>query len=118
MTTVGKLIRRRAKKTKLLWLSCVPSGKRQNQREIIPHSVCDGETQTTPTVEKSFCFEVLTGTGNVIQMPAESCVVDSSRDSLDSDLYMGSCESLNHVNGYRSGALQSHMKRGELISKS
>lgn len=109
LTAVGKLLQRRAKKTKLFWLSCVPSSKRLKRSSASTSTVCDGQTQTSPTVEKTFCLRVTTSS-DVLQLPVESCIVDSSRHSLDSDsVYMGSCDSYDQADG-SDGASDSHVR--------
>ncbi|KAJ1524234.1 hypothetical protein ONE63_010750 [Megalurothrips usitatus] len=108
LTAVGKLLQRRAKKTKLFWLSCIPTGRRLRKAASTP-AVCDGHTQTTPTIQKTFFDDqTVTGSRDVLQMPEDACVVGSSRDLLDSDsdVYMGSYDSLVHSDdlGVGSGA--------------
>lgn len=114
LTAVGKLLQRRAKKTKLFWLSCVPPKKRLKKASASTSTVCDGQTQTSPTVDKVFSLDVA-ASGD---MAVESCVVESSRHSLDSDsdVYMGSFDSYDHADASEE-AQDTHVrsKRGNCL---
>ncbi|XP_026282870.1 mitochondrial fission regulator 1-like isoform X2 [Frankliniella occidentalis] len=94
-SSVGKLLQRRAKKTKLFWLSCVPS--RKHLKKSLS-TVRDGQTQTTPTFHKAFSAGTIIRAAEELQVSPESCVVDSSRNILDSDsdVFMASFDSFDN----------------------
>lgn len=80
--------------------------------------VCDGQTQTTPTIHKTFFSELgpASGTVDLVQMTAESCIADSSKDDLDldSNLNKFSSESVSHADSDidESASFIQHMEIG------
>ncbi|KAK3933337.1 Ufm1-specific protease 2 [Frankliniella fusca] len=97
LSSVGRLLQRRVRKTKLFWLSCVPS-KKGNLRKSVS-TVRDGQTQTTPTFKKTLSVDAIFRAED-LQVSPESCVVGSSRNILDSDsdVFMGSFDSFDNPN--------------------
>lgn len=90
------MFNRRAKKAKTFWLNCLATRERLNHsKSAVTRS--DSQTQTTPTINKTFVYLEGGAVADVLQMRvAESCVADSSRDTLGSHSE-GSSESLGHV---------------------